>query len=157
MSGQASDMVADRDDRLKPEIRLAVPSDLAPILAVDHMGTDSDRHEQVETAIRQGHCWMGLSDGRVVGYLVADTSFYGHPFVWLVVVAAPFRRLGVATALMRHVESLFPNRKLFTSTNESNSASRRLMESLGFERSGWIDNLDDADPEIIYVKRLASE
>ncbi len=93
----------------------------------------------------------------MVGYLVADTSFYGHPFVWLVVVAAPFRRLGVATALMRHVESLFPNRKLFTSTNESNSASCRLMESLGFERSGWIDNLDDADPEIIYVKRLASE
>ncbi len=157
MSGQASDMVADRDDRLTPEIRLAVPSDLAPILAADHMGTDPDRHEQVETAIRQGHCWVGLSDGRVVGYLVADTSFYGHPFVWLVVVAGPFRRLGVATALMRHVESLFPDRKLFTSTNESNSASRRLMESLGFERSGWIDNLDDADPEIVYVKRLASE
>ena len=29
-----------------------------------------------------------------------------------------------------------------------------LCEKLGFVKSGWIDNLDEGDPEIIYFKRL---
>ena len=120
------------------------------------MGADPERREYVRAAIADGHCWLAEWNGCVVGYLVADTSFYGHPFVWLVVVAAPFRRRGVATALMRHAESLFSGRKLFTSTNESNDASQRLLESLGFERSGRIENLDEGDPELVYVKWPAS-
>lgn len=65
------------------------------------------------------------------------------------------RRHGVATALMRHVESICPTAKLFTSTNESNTPMQRLCKTLGFVRSGWIENLDEGDPEIIYFKRVA--
>jgi ribosomal protein S18 acetylase RimI-like enzyme len=137
-------------------IRPAAPADLPLVLATDHMAADQNRQDYVRAAIEAGHCWLAELDGRMVGYLVADTSFYGYPFVWLVVVANPFRRRGVATALMRHAESLFPGQKLFTSTNESNHASQRLMESLGFEQSGRIDNLDEGDPEIVYVKRPAT-
>lgn len=88
----------------------------------------------------------------VVGYVVADASFFGYPFVWLVVVGAAHRRRGIATALMRHAESMFPPGKRFTSTNESNLGSQRLLESLGYRRSGLIENLDEGDPEIIYYK-----
>jgi hypothetical protein len=56
---------------------------------------------------------------------------------------------------MRHLERICPSEKLFTSTNESNMPMQRLCEKLGFVRSGWIDNLDDGDPEIIFFKRLA--
>ncbi|WZB72100.1 hypothetical protein WJ968_11125 [Achromobacter xylosoxidans] len=42
--------------------------------------------------------------------------------------------------------------KLFTSTNQSNVAARRLMAKAGFVPSGMIENLDEGDPELVYVK-----
>jgi ribosomal protein S18 acetylase RimI-like enzyme len=142
--------------KIDPQIRPASSADLPLLMAADHMGTEPKRKEQVQRAIDQGHCWLAESDGRVLGYVITDTSFYGHPFVWLLVVASAFRRRGVATALMRHVEAMFSGGKLFTSTNESNLPSQRLMESLGFQRSGRVENLDEADPEILYFKSLDS-
>ena len=32
---------------------------------------------------------------------------------------------------------------------------RALCERLGFVKSGWIDNLDPGDPEIVYFKALS--
>ena len=55
---------------------------------------------------------------------------------------------------MRHIESICVGKKLFTSTNESNTPMQRLCEQLGFVRSGRIENLDEGDPEIVYFKRL---
>lgn len=42
--------------------------------------------------------------------------------------------------------------KLFTSTNESNVAMQRLCDRLGYVRSGFIENLDERDPEVVYFK-----
>lgn len=44
--------------------------------------------------------------------------------------------------------------RLFTSTNPSNLAAQKLMLKAGFVRSGQIDNLDEHDPELVYVKYL---
>ena len=56
---------------------------------------------------------------------------------------------------MRHVErSCLPD-KLFTSTNQSNTQMQALCETLGYVKSGWVDNLDEGDPEIIYFKRMS--
>ena len=68
---------------------------------------------------------------------------------------APLGSAGVTTALIRHIERTCPRGKLYTSTNESNVAMQRLCETLGFKRSGYSENLDEEDPEIIYFKRLA--
>jgi hypothetical protein len=57
--------------------------------------------------------------------------------------------------LITHIEKLVPAEKLFTSTNQSNTVMQTLCEKLGYVRSGWIENLDDDDPEIIYFKRLS--
>ena len=43
-------------------------------------------------------------------------------------------------------------KKLFASTNASNTASQALMTKAGFVPSGQIDNLDEGDPERVYVK-----
>jgi ribosomal protein S18 acetylase RimI-like enzyme len=137
-------------------IRQASPADFALVIATDDLGAEPDRQRYVRRAIERRDCWVAVSDGRALGYLIVDESFFGHPFVWLLVVARPFRRRGVATSLMRHAQALFEGRKLFTSTNESNLPSQRLLESLGFERSGWLKNLDEDDPEIVYVKRPPS-
>ena len=58
---------------------------------------------------------------------------------------------------MRHIESLLVEEKLFTSTNASNTPMQALCERLGFVRSGYVANLDEGDPEIIYFKRAHHE
>jgi len=62
---------------------------------------------------------------------------------------------GLATALMRAAELDCQSGKLFTSTNQSNVPMQRLCDRLGFVKSGYIENLDEGDPELIYVKMLA--
>lgn len=90
----------------------------------------------------------------LLGFAVWDLSFYGNGFVALLIVRPDCRRSGVASALMRSLEELCPTEKLFTSTNESNTAMRRLCARLGFVESGRIENLDEGDPEVVYFKRI---
>ncbi len=72
----------------------------------------------------------------------------------MLIVEPDYRRLGVASKLVHHIEKIAPTRKLFTSTNRSNVAMRRLMKKLNFARSGRIENFDEDDPEIVYFKRI---
>jgi hypothetical protein len=60
----------------------------------------------------------------------------------------------VATALVRHLEQWCITGKLFTSTNESNKPMQGLLQSLAYQPSGTVYNLDEGDPEIFYFKRL---
>ncbi len=113
------------------------------------------RREFLERAAAAGECWLAREGADIVGFAVFDRSLYDQPFVSLLYVVPEQRRNGIATDLMRHVESICPGRKLFTSTNESNTPMQRLCERLGYVRSGWIENLDEGDPEIIYFKRLS--
>lgn len=138
-------------DRL--EIRLAALGDLPRVVSIGTRATDPDRRQRVADALVLGECWVAESEGEVLGYAVVNTGFFEQPFVWLVVVAERFRRRGVGSALMRHTLDRFPDRKVFTSTNQSNRAARAMMESLGFERAGQIEHLDEGDPELVYVRR----
>ena len=124
--------------------------DVERIMALD--GHESHRRF-VSSQLRGGQCWVCRDDGTVTGFIAADESFYEQCFISLLAVHREHRRQGVATILVRYVESVCPTQKLFTSTNQSNIPAQRLFESLGFVRSGWIDNLDDGDPEIVYFKR----
>ena len=90
----------------------------------------------------------------LVGFAIANDSFFAQYFLVLVVVHEDHRRRGVASALIRAVEARSPTPKLFTSTNQSNTAMQAVCESLGFVRSGIIENLDEGDPEVIYFKRI---
>ena len=105
-----------------------------------------------EAACANGSCFIAIVEGRCVGYGVLDGSFYGNGFVSMLFTDPPHRRSGVATLLMRHLESISPTPKLFTSTNESNLPMQSLLAKLGYERSGVIYNLDPGDPELVYVR-----
>ncbi len=89
------------------------------------------------------------------GYVIFDESFFDQFFVRLLIVHPDFRRRGLATALMRAAELDCQTGKLFTSTNQSNLPMQQLCARLGFVKSGYIENLDEGDPELIYVKLLA--
>lgn len=137
------------------DILTATNQELEAVCAIDEsvLGNDS-RQVYLSQAIANGNCIVAMVKNSIAGFIIYDTTFYSNTFIWMVVVSPDFRRKGVATALIRHVESICPTEKLFTSTNESNDAMMCLCESLGFVKSGWIENLDDSDPEIVYYKRL---
>jgi ribosomal protein S18 acetylase RimI-like enzyme len=139
-------------------IEKATEKELKQIQALDRMtlGSDSRRTFLVE-AVSAGRCLVARDGDRVDGFGILEQSFinYGQGFIALLIVHPDFRRRGIATALIRRIEEICPTKKLFTSTNQSNVTAQKTYESLGFVRSGYIENLDEGDPEIIYFKRLA--
>ena len=43
--------------------------------------------------------------------------------------------------------------RFFSSTNESNESMQKVFNANGFIRSGIVENLDEADPEIIFYTK----
>jgi GNAT superfamily N-acetyltransferase len=113
-----------------------------------------DRAEALRGWIAAGECVVARDGNDVVGFAVADCSFFAQGFLVLLIVHPHHRRRGVASALVRHVEAHCPTAKLFTSTNRSNTVMQAVCESLGFGASGIVENVEDGDPELIYCKRL---
>jgi ribosomal protein S18 acetylase RimI-like enzyme len=139
------------------KISAATTYDVETVCQVDYsvIGNDS-RRGYLAHAVEDGKCFVAQTNDAIAGFVIYDTTFYENAFIWLVIVSPDFRRQGVATALIRHVETICKTDKLFTSTNESNTAMQHLCESLGFIKSGMIDNLDEGDPEVVYFKRVGN-
>jgi GNAT superfamily N-acetyltransferase len=136
-------------------VERATEDNLADILYIDRAHGDTGRAAYLEAAVRQRECYVAREGWDITGFAVLTRSFFGQYFIELLVVHPEHRRKGVGAALVAHIERIVPAEKLFTSTNESNMSMRGLLEKLGYTRSGWIDNLDEGDPELIYFKRLS--
>ena len=137
------------------QIRPALESDAEFIVSFDHIAqSDSRRKTFIRRSIAAGNCFVATYDERIVGYGVLEYSFYANGFVSMLYVHPEYQRRGVGTALMRHLESVCQTAKLFTSTNLSNLPMQSLLAKLGYELSGVIHNLNEGDPELVYVKNL---
>ncbi|MGB3436177.1 N-acetyltransferase family protein [Achromobacter sp.] len=141
-------------------VRIAQRGDIDSIVEMDPIAKqEPDRRKFIAHAVAAGHCWVAMEAEdalALIGYGVLDHSFFEHDFIPLIVVKSSARRRGVATAIMQALELQCQGGKLFTSTNTSNFAMRQLLRQLGFIRSGQIDNLDDGDPELVFVKFRSS-
>ncbi|WP_340008930.1 GNAT family N-acetyltransferase [Paenibacillus sp. FSL K6-0276] len=130
-------------------------SDLSTLSKIDSMVIGSEiRKPIIEQYILNEQCIVASLNGEPIGFACYDTTFFECCFIQLAIVNPNFRRLGIASALIRYIEEHCPTSKLFTSTNESNTVMQQVCLSLGFVRSGIIENLDDGDPEWIYFKRV---
>lgn len=139
-----------------PVIRLAKPSDLDDLYAVDDLARSKPlRRERIARGIADSEIWVVTLHERVVGYALVSYRFFGHGFIELVMIHPNHRGVGLGPRLIEHVESICSDRKLFTTTNESNARMRRVLERLGYEKSGIIHNLDPGDPELVYFKQLS--
>ncbi len=142
------------------QVRIAQSVDIDSIVELDPIARqEPGRRTFIAQAVAAGQCWVATAAedaSALVGYGVLDRSFFGHDFIPLIVVKRSARRRGVATAIMRTLELQCQGGKLFTSTNRSNIAMRQLLGRLGFIRSGQIENLDDGDPELVFVKLRSS-
>lgn len=144
------------DQALTIQVRTAGYADAEPVIQLDQVAqAQRSRVNFIHQAISSRRAYVAIVDQQVVGYCVLQYNFFDRGFISLAYVQDVFRRRGVGTALLKHLESVCRTQKLFTSTNESNQAMRSLLTKLQYEPSGEIKNLGD-DPECVYCKRLTA-
>jgi len=137
------------------KISKAKKSDIEAIISVDHVAAhDENRRRHICEWVSGDSTIVAVVDDAVVGYAVLEYTFFSQGFISMLIVAEASRRKGVGTALVSHLEEICKTGKLFTSTNESNKPMQALMQSMSYEPSGVVHNLDDGDPELFYFKRL---
>ena len=135
------------------DVRLACLGDETALIAMDELASsDPDRRNSIIDAVHAGQCLLASHGGEPAGYAISNLTFFGRPLIWLLFVRQDRRRSGIGSTRVRYVSRSCPSGRLFTSANESNEPMHRLLGKLGFERSGFVDNLDEGDPEIIYVR-----
>ncbi|HEX7314020.1 MAG TPA: GNAT family N-acetyltransferase [Pyrinomonadaceae bacterium] len=136
-------------------IRPAVENDIKALCALDLIARqEEERREFIRREVASGNCFVAVMDETVIGYGVLNYTFYDNGHIDMLYVDAEHRRRGAGAALLRHMETLCRTPKLFTSTNLSNLRMQSLLAKSGYELSGVIHNLDEGDPEIVYLKRL---
>ncbi|MBE9102610.1 GNAT family N-acetyltransferase [Vacuolonema iberomarrocanum] len=137
------------------ELRIATITDADVIVAFDHVATSEPaRVEFIHDQINSSACYVAVIDANVVAYAVLNYKFYDNGWIEMLYVHPQFRRQGIGSALIRHLIDQCRTPKLFTSTNQSNLPMQLLLTTLEFDRSGFIENLDEGDPELVYFKRL---
>jgi ribosomal protein S18 acetylase RimI-like enzyme len=135
--------------------RKGLPSDLPALVGLDdYAQSHPKRAAFISAAVAQGECLVAEAEARVLSFVVLNYRFFGFGFVSLIVVAASHRRRGLGLRLLAEAELRCTSHKLFTSTNLSNSAAQALFARAGFVRSGVVENLDQADAEIIFFKEI---
>ncbi|MET0439485.1 MAG: GNAT family N-acetyltransferase [Devosia sp.] len=133
------------------DIRLATPEDLPALCKLDTYAAEHfERQVEIRSWIDRGVCHVADVGNELAGYGIMTNHFFGQSFVELIMVAPRFRRSGIGLALIRFFQDSCHGRKLFTSTNLSNHSMQSLLLKAGFRSSGYIENLDKGDPELVF-------
>ncbi|WP_272656985.1 GNAT family N-acetyltransferase [Providencia sp. PROV157] len=134
---------------MKTNFRVATPIDINAIFSIDTIAT-AERYKDIIQWSEQGICYVLESNNEILAYGVLHYHFYSHAFIELLMVNKNHRRQGLGLILINKLKMQSKPQKIFTSTNQSNTATQQLLIKAGFVPSGYIKNLDDNDPELIY-------
>jgi len=134
-------------------IKVAGLEHLQTLCAIDQeVIGNASRSDEIQQAIEEERCLLHHFADDITGFLISTEDFFGYDFISLVIVKPSARRKGIASALINAYVKTSKTLKVFSSTNQSNTSMQHVFQALGFVKSGVINNLDDGDPEIIYVK-----
>jgi GNAT superfamily N-acetyltransferase len=138
-------------------IRIAQIEDLDHCVAIDapnfNIFDRKKRRKHFLEMIPRGMMLVAEVDSQIVSYATFDPDWFGCTFLKLVVTDQSFRRQGIATHLIKHIEfNHCPSGKLFSSTEADNTPSIQMHLQYGFVDSGWLDNLPQPHREIFYFK-----
>ena len=136
------------------EIRRAEKEDLEGCVKLNDLAFKKDRRKFLEPHIRHQRMYVAVDANRVVGFITFETTFIGCLYISLLMVHPDCRRRGIARKMIETVASHSENGKLFSSTEADNEISIKMHESLGFIKSGYVDNLPQQTRELIYYKNL---
>jgi ribosomal protein S18 acetylase RimI-like enzyme len=147
-------------------VRQAVAEEVPALLRVERELTAVEtrggiQNEPAETSglpklVAAGECYVGTLDGALAGYAVMHDRFFHAGFVEILNVGPSFRRRGVGRSLLRHLVECCHSPKIWTSTNLSNTPMQTLLAREGFLMSGFIEGLDEGDPELVYSKATSA-
>ena len=133
------------------EIRKATdPHEVALAIAIDEALPGPDGRAGYITSVADtGGLSVAVLDGDIQAFCCLDHSyFFGKPFVSLLIVSPEARRFGLGTGLLAHCASEYP--QVWTSTNQSNAAMRKLLDKANWQYCGEVSGLDEGDPERFY-------
>lgn len=135
------------------QIRIGAPDDATAIAAFDCFGGDRP------AALQEQRCLVATIDEQITGFVVYKRkSLIGRDFIEFLVVDEPFRRRGIAIALLRAVEREVGPGRLFISTEANNTRMLALLDKDGWTPSGQIDNLNDSGHvERFFCRDVASD
>jgi GNAT superfamily N-acetyltransferase len=137
------------------EIRAPRSADIEAVMALARDVIGPERAGPfVRSHVERHHLLVAEDEGEVIAVIAYRTDWFQCTLVSLVSVAEDHRKRGVARALYRSVEEMSPSPRLFSSTEETNSAAIRMHTALGFTPSGHIDNLPQGYRELLFYKRL---
>jgi ribosomal protein S18 acetylase RimI-like enzyme len=148
----------DWEVRVTTTVRQGRPGDAAALKALDTvMPLDSRRAVSIDEWFERDIVFVAEVDGTVVGYAVFNHDFFDYGNVDMLMLHRDFRGQRIGEQLLQALQGVCDTPKLFCTTNVSNHRMQRLLSRCGFLACGFIDELDPGDPELVYVKRLASE
>jgi ribosomal protein S18 acetylase RimI-like enzyme len=135
------------------QIRPATESDVPDLTAIQQTAPESSQWQPRDYLMFD--CQIALSDGRIVGFLVSRSVADQEREILNIAVHPDFRRLHIATELLRAELSRHPGAH-FLEVRESNAAARRLYAGLGFQAVGERPEYYDTPPETGIVMRILS-
>jgi ribosomal-protein-alanine N-acetyltransferase len=139
-----------------PVLRSATADDVPILLEIEQESFSSQAWD-ARNFLRYD-CTVALVDGRIAGFLVARQTFAGttearpEREILNLAVASAFRRLGIATALLKN--ELEFQATHFLEVRESNVVARTLYRKLGFAEIGTRpDYYNDPIEKAIVMRR----
>lgn len=132
-------------------VRQATLADWEQIISVDESTIGSStRSEKIRLGIENCLVYVCAIGTEIAAFALLNYHFFDRPFLELLIVKPEYRRKGLGKMLLSALQRQVCGERLFTSTNASNEPMQRLLADCGFQRCGWIDQLDENDPEIVY-------
>ena len=142
-------------DFMPPRVRIrpAQESDLPELAEIQHTSPESSQWQAQDYLAFD--CQIAQADGRIAGFLVSRSVADKEREILNIAVHPDFRRLHIATELLRAEISRWPGAH-FLEVRESNAAARRLYEGLGFQAIGERPAYYDNPSETGIVMRILS-
>ena len=135
------------------QIRGAEKRDLAQITAIQATAPEASQWQPGDYLAFD--CRVAVLEGKLAGFVVSRQVADKEREILNIAVHPDFRRLGIATELLRAEITRWPGAH-FLEVRESNAAARRLYERLGFEAVGTRPGYYENPPETGIVMRIFS-
>jgi ribosomal protein S18 acetylase RimI-like enzyme len=142
-------------DLMPPRVRIrpAEQPDLPELAAIQHTAPESSQWQAQDYLAFD--CQVAVTDDRIAGFLVSRSVADKEREILNIAVHPDFRRLHIATELLRAELSRWPGAH-FLEVRESNAAALHLYEGLGFEVVGQRPAYYENPPETGIVMRILS-
>ncbi len=138
-------------------VRDALAKDIPHLETVDLQFEDHSHLDLLQRAVGEGRVVFAELAGGIVGYVLWGYFWDMIPMSIMARVLEPHRRRGLGRHLYEAVERDLRRRGYtfwLSSTEETNDASQRFHEALGFRPIGKLSELGQDMPEIFYRKDL---